>query len=61
MDQLMAFLSMDGYGAFVWPAYLVSAAILLILLLVSLRTMRAQEARLAEIRKVRRGPAEEEL
>ena len=57
----MTYLSMDGYGSYVWPAYLVSAAILLILLGVSLRTVRAQEARLAEIRKVRRGGAEEEL
>lgn len=56
----MAYLSMDGYGSFVWPAYLISAAILLILLAVSLRTVRAQEARLAEIRKARRGGAEED-
>jgi heme exporter protein D len=60
MDRLTDFLSMDGYGGYIWPAYLIAAVVLIGLLVASLRNARGQEARLAQLRKARRGPAEEE-
>jgi heme exporter protein CcmD len=46
---------MGGHGAFIWPAYLIAAAVLLGLLVVSIRDMRAQEHVLQQLRAVRRG------
>lgn len=60
MDQLNEFLSMGGYGGYIWPAYLIAAVILIGLLVTSLRNVRGQEARLASLRKARRGSVEEE-
>ena len=60
MDRLMAFLSMGGHGAYIWPAYLVAALVLLVLLIVSLRSVRGQEARLAALRQTRLDTTEEE-
>jgi len=60
MEQLTAFLSMGGYGAYIWPAYLIAAGVLLALLVGSLRAVRGQEARLAALRQARFGTPEEE-
>lgn len=61
MDRLNDFLSMGGYGGYIWPAYLIAAVVLVGLLVVSLRNARGQEARLAALRKTRRGLAEEDV
>ncbi len=46
-----SFLSMGGYGAYVWPAYLISAATLAALsLLLVIRARRARR-RLADLEK----------
>ena len=42
MEQLRSFLAMGGYGAFVWPAYGVTALVLGWLLASSLRRLRAR-------------------
>lgn len=60
MDRFTDFLSMGGYGGYIWPAYLIAAGVLVGLLVASLRNARGQEARLAALRKTRRGPTEEE-
>jgi heme exporter protein D len=60
MDRLNEFLSMGGYGGYIWPAYLIAAIILIGLLVTSLRSVRGQEARLASLRQARRGRGEEE-
>jgi heme exporter protein D len=60
MEKLMAYLSMGGYGEYIWPAYLIAAVVLLVLLVGSLRSVRGQEARLAALRQARLGMPEEE-
>ena len=48
MEQLRSFLAMGGYGAFVWPAYGVTALVLGWLLASGLRRLRGLERALAE-------------
>jgi len=49
MEQLRAFLAMGGYGDFVWPAYALTAAILIGLLVASMRRQRAVRSDLARL------------
>jgi heme exporter protein D len=53
MERLMDFLSMGGYGAYIWPSYLIAAVVLLWLLIGSLRSVRGLEARLKSLRQAR--------
>ncbi len=39
MDGIRAFFEMDGYGIYVWPAFAVTAIVLIGLLLASLRSL----------------------
>ncbi len=48
MEQLRSFLAMGGYGAYVWPAFGISALVLGWLLVSSLRRLRGLERALAE-------------
>ena len=48
MEQLRSFLAMGGYGAFVWPAFGVTALVMGWLLAASLRRLRDLERALAE-------------
>jgi heme exporter protein D len=50
MDQLTSYFAMGGYGGFIWPAYALTAAILIGLLIASRRTLTARESELAAIR-----------
>lgn len=50
MQAIGEFLSMGGYGAFVWPSYVVAAVLLLALAVFSLRDLRAREAELSLLR-----------
>jgi len=50
------FLAMGGYARFVWPAFAISAVVLIGLVVASLRTLRAREAELTRLRQLR--PAE---
>ena len=43
---MTSFLEMGGYGAFVWPAYGVTAVVLVVLALASLRSLRRSQAAL---------------
>ncbi|MBF0561358.1 MAG: heme exporter protein CcmD [Alphaproteobacteria bacterium] len=43
---------MGGYGGFVWPAYGVSAIVLVGLIVMTVRSMRAREAELANLQAV---------
>jgi heme exporter protein D len=49
-DSLSAFLAMGGYGAYVWPAFALTAVVLLGLLVASVRSLRAREADLTRLR-----------
>jgi heme exporter protein D len=50
MDFLRAFLQMDGYGGFVWPAFAVTVLVMSALLMATLRSLRAREATLAALK-----------
>ena len=49
MTSLSSFLEMGGYGGFVWPAFGLTAAVLLALLIDSLRRLKAAERTLARL------------
>ena len=50
-------LDMDGHGAFVWSAYLITAVVLLAIVLVPVRRKRRFLGRLAgELKRRERGP-----
>jgi len=46
---MQAFFDMGGYGGFVWPAYGLTALVLIVVLVVSLRGLRQREAALAAL------------
>ena len=48
--SLSAFLEMGGYGAYVWPAFALTAAVLVGLLVASVRSLRAREKDLTRLR-----------
>ncbi len=53
MDEAFSFFAMGGYAAFVWPAFGVSAAVMLGLWLASLRRLRGSQRRLARLQAER--------
>jgi heme exporter protein D len=50
LEQVTEFFAMGGYAAYVWPAYAISAIVLLAVLGVSTRSLRRAEAELAALR-----------
>ena len=57
----MSFFEMGGYAAFVWPAFGITALVMVGLLIDSLRDLRRRQRRLAELEAAhpgrKRGPA----
>lgn len=51
MDQVSTYLAMDGYGAFIWPSFGVSALVLIGLLIQSRRFLKSTEAELESLRR----------
>jgi len=49
MEVITTFLNMGGYGAFVWPAFLLTALVMTVLLITTLRQLRRRQRELAEI------------
>ncbi|MFQ6018166.1 MAG: heme exporter protein CcmD [Kiloniellaceae bacterium] len=49
MEQIQTFLAMGGYGAFVWPAFGLTALVMVWLLAATLRGLRARERALKEL------------
>ncbi|MGB1548016.1 MAG: heme exporter protein CcmD [Alphaproteobacteria bacterium] len=49
MEKIQEFLTMGGYGEFVWPAYAVAAIVLAALLGWSLRELRQNERTLRNL------------
>ena len=58
MDGIESFLTMGGHGAYIWPAYLIAAGVLIALLVDSLRSTRNRESQLTALRQMRRGGGE---
>ncbi|MBL8658343.1 MAG: heme exporter protein CcmD [Rhodospirillales bacterium] len=56
---LSAFLAMGGYAAYVWPAFAVTAVVLIGLLVASVRSVRCREADLARLRAELREKSED--
>jgi heme exporter protein D len=46
---MQAFFDMGGYGGFVWPAYGLTALVLIVVLVASLRALRQRESALAAL------------
>ncbi len=56
-DSLQAVIDMDGHGAFVWAAYAITLAVLLLMLAAPRRRARQQMRRLAgELRRQEGAP-----
>ena len=53
MDKLATFLAMGGRAAFVWPAYGLTALVLIAVLVVTLRTLRARSRELERLERPR--------
>ena len=49
MDKIANFLAMGGYAAYVWPAFLIAAVVMLAMVATTIRTLRRREAALAEL------------
>ncbi len=49
------YLAMGGHGAFIWPAYLCAAVVMVGLLVASLRALRARQNELDALERRRRG------
>jgi len=49
MDRIEAYFAMGGYGAYVWPAFLIAAVVMVGQVIASLRSLRRREAALAEL------------
>ena len=52
-DGLDSFFDMGGYGAFVWPAYALAAALLVWFLLTRIGRLKRREAELARLEQAR--------
>ncbi len=52
MDSVSEYLAMGGYARFVWPAYGLTALVMLGLLAWSWRTLKARERQLASLQAV---------
>ncbi|MBH73669.1 MAG: heme exporter protein CcmD [Rhodospirillaceae bacterium] len=59
MAEVEAFLGMEGYGSFIWAAYLLATLILVGLLAQSRRVLRKREALLLRLRSMRRGNSDD--
>ena len=53
MERLEQFVSMDGYGAYIWGAYGLCAIVMVLLVLMTLRRLRANERTLTALKGVR--------
>ena len=49
MNTFSTFLEMGGYASYVWPCYILSAAVLIGIAAISLRSLRAARASLAAL------------
>ena len=59
MAEVEAYLGMEGYGSFIWAAYLLATLILVGLLAQSRRVLKKREALLLRLRSMRRGNSDD--
>lgn len=59
MDAVDSFLAMGGYAAFIWPAFGITAVVLVGLAVLSRRSLKSRESTLARLqRQTQRGEPE---
>jgi len=56
VSDLAAYFAMGGYGAFVWPSFAVTLAVLILVWFASDRQLKRNERALAEMEKPGKGP-----
>ena len=54
MESILGMLHMGGYGGYIWPAYGISAIVLVLVLLASVLAARKNEAELEQMQILRR-------
>lgn len=59
MAEVEAYLGMEGYGSFIWAAYLLATLVLVGLLAQSRRVLKKREALLLRLRSMRRGNSDD--
>ncbi len=60
METIRAFVHMNGYGLYVWPAFGVAAAVFVWMWLSTLRRLRVNERTLVQLQDIRRKIEENE-
>jgi heme exporter protein D len=55
MDRIATFFAMGGYAVYVWPAFAITAIVMIGLLIETLRTLHRRERELAELEAARPG------
>ena len=55
MDRIVTFFAMGGYAVYVWPAFAVTAIVMIGLLIETLHTLHRRERELAELDAARPG------
>ncbi len=55
MTSLATYFSMGGYGGFVWPAYALTAVVMVGLVVVTWRGLKAREAELKALQELMPG------
>ena len=55
MEQIESFFAMGGYGAYVWPAYGLTAAVMIAFLVTTLRALRSRRKSLERL-EAKTGP-----
>ncbi len=55
MDKVATFFAMGGYAAYVWPAFAITAIVMIGLLIETLHTLHRRERELAELESARPG------
>jgi heme exporter protein D len=55
MEQIESFFAMGGYGAYVWPAYGLTAVIMITFLITTLRNLRSRQKSLDSL-EAKAGP-----
>jgi heme exporter protein D len=55
MEQIESFFAMGGYAAYVWPAYALTAAIMIAFLITTLRSLRNRQKSLQSL-EAKAGP-----
>jgi heme exporter protein D len=57
MEKLTEVLAMGGYAPYVWPSFIIAAAVMLGMVITSMRSLRKAQKTLAELQQSTRNEA----